>query len=197
MNLTRTQWVLLKLALKALPVVTTMGGALFGYLEGHDMGHNIMAAIQGLEVEPSVYGLPWYVVLENTVIGTVLGLAGGIMLSCFGLIFLDFMTVVDDPASRYTRKTDNSVSSATGNKTYYKKYDVEDHERSTQKVAAKYDDMRQKEEEEIQEILEIGTKGIREKKLGKKVTTTKRAVEDKDAGATPETADQQADRKEV
>ena len=173
MKLTRTQVVLLKLALKALPVATTMGGALFGYLAGHDIGRTLAATIHGVTAEPSVDAIPWRIVWENAAIGIALGLTGGVALSCFGLIFSDFITVTDDPDSRYTGSTGGGVEGSAGNKaynkTYYKKYDVGDHERSTQKVTAKYDDQKQKAEAEIQEMLEIGTEGIRERKLGKRV----------------------------
>ena len=173
MELTQTQVVLLKHALKALPVATTVGGALLGYVEGHEIGRMIAAAVHGVAAEPSAEVFPWRIAWENAAIGTILGLTGGMVLSCLGLIFSDFITASDDPVRRYT-KPGSGVEGAAGNKTsnqktYYKKYDVGDHERSTQKVAAKYDDQRQKAEAETQEILEIGTVGVREKKLGKRV----------------------------
>ena len=186
MSLTRTQWGLLRFALKALPVAAALGGALFGYFEVYDMGHHILATIQGIEAKQSAAGIPWYIVLENVAIGTVLGFTSGIVLSSFGLIFSDFMTVVEDPVIRYPRSEDNTVYGPTSNKTYYKKHDVKDHERSTQKIAEKYEDLRQKEAEEIQEILEIGTEGIREKKLGKKVEE-KKTESDKKAENDPKT----------
>ena len=172
MRLTRTKWILLKLAIKTLPIVTVLGGALFGYLEGHEAGHNIMATMRGIPVKQSIDGLPWHIVLQNTAIGAALGLTGGITLTCFGLVISDLMTVVDDPVSRMAKGAGSSGISGAGSmsgKTYYKRQDVEDHERSTQKVAEKYDDKRQKEEVEKKEILEIGTDGVRAKKLGKKV----------------------------
>ena len=181
MSLTRTQWGLLRFALKVLPVTAALGGALFGYFEVHDMGRNIAATIQGVQATQTATGLPWHIVLENMAIGTVLGLTSGIVLSSFGLIFADFMTVVEDPR-RYPGGKDNAVSGTISNKTYYKKLDVKDHEKSTKKVAAKYDDMRQKEAEEIQEILEIGTEGIREKKLAKKVEEKKAEDDEKTEG---------------
>ena len=148
-----------------------MGGALFGYLEGHDVGHNILAAMRGMEMKQFPDGLPWYVVLENTALCTVMGLAGGVAVSCFGHIFLDCAMVAVESANRRTRDADtgSSVSGPSSKKIYYKKHDLEDHNRSTQKIAEKYDNIKQKEEDEIQEILEIGTNGIRAKKLGKKV----------------------------
>ena len=190
MNLTRTQSELLKLALKTFPIITTLGGALFGYMEGHEMGHNYMAAMQGIEIERhididgerytlDIPPLPWHVVLKNTAFAAVLGLTGGIAVMCVGLVLADLFAVVDDPINRQKNSTGSGANSATFIRTYYKKLDVTDHERSTTKVAEKYDEKKKKEEAENQEILEIGTKGIREKIMGKKPEDKKQNNEDK------------------
>ena len=172
LNLTRTQFELLKLALKVLPLVTTIFGALSGYVQGQAKIHDILVAMHATEGAQNTDGFLLHVLLEHIVIGSALGLTGGIVLSCFGLVLLDCIVVVAEPVKRFTRDTDtvSGVSRATGIPVYYKKQDVDEHERSTQKVAEKYDAKRQKEEAETKEILEIGTVGIREKKLGKKIT---------------------------
>ena len=149
-----------------------MGGALFGYLEGHDVGHDILATVRGMEIKQQFPdGLPWYVVLENTVLCTVMGLTGGVALSCFGHIFLDCAIVAVESANRRVQDAGagSSISGPMSKRIYYKRHDLDDHNRSTQKVAEKYEGIKRKEADEIQEILEIGEDGIRAKKLGKTV----------------------------
>jgi len=181
LSLTRTQFALSKLVLKTLPLIAILSGALFGYLEGHDVGHDVLATIRGLEIQSFPNGLPWYVILENMAICTAMGLTGGIALSCFGLVLLDCSTVIVEPVNRLTRNagTDSGISSKT-TKIYYKQEDIEDHKKTVRKVGEKYANIRLQEGVEFQRILPTGTDGTRANKLGEELSTkvqkTKRAA---------------------
>jgi len=175
--LTRAQLVLLKLICKALPLITIMGGALFGYLEGHHVGHDILAAIRGLETSSFPDGRPWSFVLENMAICTAMGLTSGMALSCFGLVFLDCAVVVVEPVNRRIRDVGTkSGISGTSSKIYYQKHDLDDHNSSILQVAEKYAKIRKKEEVEIQKILPMGTKGVQAKKRGTKEIAKAREI---------------------
>jgi len=164
---------LLKNGFKALPVFTTMGGALFGYLEGHEMGHNIMAAMGGVTVQQPTDVLPWYEVWQNVGIGVAMGLTGGMALACFGIAATHHIPVEGDSPGRHRRGGGIGAFIPTRFKTYFKKSDVEDHDKSIHKTAVKYDKKRREEEAEVKEILEIGTEGMRAKKFGKKTIIQK------------------------
>ena len=154
-------------ALKAFPVLTTIGGALLGYADSLEHGHHFVANIRGVVVVPPAIGLPWNEVLITIAIAATLGLTGGIAFLCFGIVTLHQIPVEDDPFRQVGTRTEAGEIAATKAIIYFKKSDVEDNERSTQKAASKYDQKKQKEEAEKKEILELGTEGIRAKKFGK------------------------------
>jgi len=156
---------LVKNALKAFPFLTTLAGAFFGYLEGHEMGHNILATIQRKPLHLLMLEPTWEEILRNIGIGAALGLTGGIALCCFGMVATHHITVVPDPLDR--QKGGIGRFAATRFKTYFKKSDVEENVRSTQKMAEKHEVKKRELEAEAKEILKIGTSGIRAKKLGK------------------------------
>ncbi|MCL2005041.1 MAG: hypothetical protein FWG73_02645 [Planctomycetaceae bacterium] len=164
LNLTQTQFSFFKFIFKALPVATTLGGALFGYLEGHDMGHNIIATLKGCEMTRVADVIPWYTILENMVAGTMLGISGGVALSGFGLAALDVTTVVVKPTNRYTKARGGGAKCPSSSIIYYQRLDVDDHMSSIIKVAEKLDTQRQKEKCKAQEMLKAGTDGTRKGK---------------------------------
>ena len=144
-----------------------MGGALFGYLEGHDLGHNVLATMRGMPEKPPDVEISWIEILKNMVIGTGMGLSGGIALTCFGLAATHHIPITEDTLDRQRIKT-GAEAMATRFKTYFKRKDVEEHVRSVQKMAEKHDKKRQEKEVEEKEILKIGTEGVKIKKFGKK-----------------------------
>ena len=171
----RSRLELLKNGLMALPVFTTLAGAFFGYLEGHESGHNILATIKGTVPDPLVEAepLPWYEVLKNAAICSAMGLTGGIAVTCFGMVATHNISVEPDPLDRQARRTDSGEFVASNIKTYFKKSDVEDHLKSTIRTTEKYDKKKQEQKAEATQILEIGTEGIRAKKLGKTISSKK------------------------
>jgi len=174
MRLTRTKMELVKNALKALPFFTILGGAFFGYLEGQEIGHNVLATIRRIPQPPIPVEPTLEEVLRNIGIGAALGLTGGIALCCFGMVATHHITVVPDPLDR--QKGGIGKFAATRFKTYFKKSDVEENVRSTQKMAEKHEVKKREQEAEAKEILKIGTSGIRAKKLGKLADSKKSTI---------------------
>ena len=174
-SLTSTQFAFFEFIFKALPFATTLGGAVFGYLEGHvcSMGHDIMATIKGLEMTPVAEVLPWYAVLGNMVTGTMLGISGGVALSGLGLAVLGVTTVVVNPTNRYTKARSRGAKCPSNSTIYYQRLDVDDHMSSIIKVAEKLDTQRLREREKAKEILKEGTDGTRKGKKLKKADDEK------------------------
>ena len=164
----RSRLELLKNCLKAFPVLTTGIGAVFGYYEGHELGHDVMAAVKGLPARDPEYVMQWYEILENVIIAGLLGLTGGVAMTCFGMAFTHHIPIEEDPIDYAARGKDGKFV-PVHLRTYFKKQDVEDHKKSITKVAEKYEKKKQEQAAEAQEILKIGTSGIREKKFGKKI----------------------------
>jgi len=161
----RTHMELLSNILKALPIFTAIGGAMFGYAEDHGDGYNVISVMRGVVVVPPDV-LPWREVMINTAIAATLGLTGGIALLCFSMVILHQIPVQDDPSRYNAAGAEASGITASKATIYFKKSDVDEHEKSTARAAEKYALKRQKEEEEKKELLEHGTEGIRAKKFG-------------------------------
>ena len=159
--------------------MTILGGVAFGYLEGHEKGHNVLATIRGIPPPlcPTEPQEPtWDEIATNIGIGAALGLTGGIALCCFGMVVTHHITVVTPPPNRQGRGMESGASGTNKSKVYFKKKDIEDNERSTTKTADKYEQKKKEQEAEAKEILKIGTSGIREKRFGKKTAGTKSSV---------------------
>ena len=166
----RSRLELLKNALKALPVCTTMSGAVLGYLERHEVGHTLLMTMSKVTMKQPADPLLWHEILQNVAIVSAMGLTSGMALTCFGLAALHHVSVEEDSPDRQARHMSIGTFIPTRFKTYFKKKHVEEHEKTTQKATAKYDKKRQEEKAETKEILEIGTEGVRAKKFGKKAS---------------------------
>ena len=161
-----SQYTLLKNGLKAFPLLTTMVGGLTGYLmsAAHDV--NFDAARVGQQ-------FAWDVAL-----GGVLGLLGGFAISGFGQAALERVDVVDDPRYKDKRGADGSQIIRSKVIKVYEKADLEDHKKSIAKMMSKYKEKADAEKVERTQILEIGTKGLEEKRkaaLGIKSSTTNKS----------------------
>ena len=157
-----TQFQLLKNGLTALPVLTAVGGGTIGY---------VLSAAHGVNFEFEKIGqqLAW-----DIAFGAFLGLLGGVTISCFGHAGLHHVNVEDDPKYKDKRKSGGSAGGQISIATVYDKSDLEDHKKSMMKTLTKYKEKMDAEKVERTQILEIGTKGIEEKRkaqLGIKSST--------------------------
>jgi len=157
-----TQFTFIKLGLKAVPLLTAMGGAIAAYFWAE-------ANVSNLDDWEFTKHITLYVT-----IGGAMGMLGGMALSLFGHAALHSVIVEDDPRYREKRRADGTQDSSAKAAKFYEKSDVEDHNKSTAKTAQKYKEKEQADKAERTQILEMGTEGIERKRkeaLGIKSST--------------------------
>ena len=156
MRLSQVEFI--KTCLKALPVLTTMGGAVAGWLLSGGLEHGNIA--------PAVL----WKVLHDTGIGAALGFLGGISLLCFGMAATHHIniTYTIEERKRLGLPLTGSIT-PTVIRTFFDKNDVADNEKSVKKVAAKQKVKAEAEALEKSKILKHGTEELerqRKEKLG-------------------------------
>jgi len=167
-----TQYALIKNGLLAFPVMTTLGSAVVTYLwSTSGTGFQIM---EGTLQRTAI----------DVLIGTSMGLCGGLVISLFGQVALHHVHVEDDPIKRAKRRADDGTVIMSKASIVYKKEDVKDNEKSVTKTMNKYREQAEAEQAEKSQILEMGTEGIERKKreqLGLS-SSNKNAVANKSGG---------------
>jgi hypothetical protein len=161
-----TQFQLLRNGLRALPAITTLGGAATAYL---------LFGLGGAAPGDDQF---WQQIIKNIAIGGAMGFLGGMAASLLGQAVLHHVNVEDDPIHRKKRKADNSPGTSSTASVAYTKADLEDHQRSTTKTLKKYEEKKNEEKAERKQILEIGTEGLAQKKreqLGIKSSSTNKS----------------------
>ena len=157
-KMTLTQVEFIKTCCKALPVLTTMTGAMAGWFSSSHVEH--------MDVDPAVF---WRV-CHNVVAGGVLGFLGGVSLACFGLGATHHIKITYTIAERKKLglPLPNDITPTTIH-TFFDKNDVADNEKSIKKTTAKLKAKAEAEALEKSKILQHGTEGLerqRKEKLG-------------------------------
>jgi hypothetical protein len=178
-----TQFELLCTGLKALPVITTLGG----------VGVCILFDVNGYgTVSPESDKFMQYVIRDAIICGAM-GLLGGVVVACFGHAALFHVNVEEDPRQRARRRAGGPGGTSTIVK-FYDKSDVQDNNKSTEKVSKKYAEKEKAAKVERSQILEMGTEGIAQKKreqLGiKPSSVTKPGASQVSAASKPGTTSQ-------
>jgi hypothetical protein len=148
-----TQYTLLMNGLKALPAITPIGGAVAAYF----------LSASGMYAESARFGT---YIIQDSIVGGAMGFFGGVALSLAGRIALYHVTVEDDPAHKDKRRADGTYVQSKALKVYDKS-DLEDHNKSVQKMASKYEEKAKVEKAERSQILEVGTEGLKRQKMEK------------------------------
>ena len=146
-----TQYTLLKNGLWALPVFTAFVGAMVG---------NFLSPAQFMNAEDAAI---WRQFIRDIALGGIVGLLVGLVIMFFGHATLDTVEVEDDPRYKDKRKAGTTGAPSVVTK-FYEKADLDDHKKSTTKVANKYKEKEETEKAEKAQILELGTKGMEEKR---------------------------------
>jgi hypothetical protein len=157
-----TQFTFIKLGLKAMPLLTAMGGAVAAYFWAATNASNL-----------DDWEFTKHITLYVT-IGGAMGMLGGMALSLFGQAALHRVVVEDDPKYKEKRRADGTQDSSARAARFYDKSDVQDHNKSTVKTAQKYKEKEQADKAERTQILEMGTEGVERKRkeaLGIKTST--------------------------
>jgi hypothetical protein len=147
-----TQYELLRTGLKALPVITTLGGAATCFL----LDMNEVALFESEKFGQHI--------IRDVIIGGVIGLLGGMAVSNFGQVALGLVNVERDPTYKDIRKAGGGSGAPSTVFKVYDKADIQDNNKSTTKTAQKYAEKEKAEKVERSQILEIGTEGIAQKK---------------------------------
>jgi len=147
-----TQYTLLKNGLWALPVFTAFVGAMVGYFMSS--AHNLYAGDAVI----------WQQFAKDIALGGFIGGLIGLTIMFFGHATLDNVKVEDDPRYKDKRRAGSSSGIQSMVTKVYEKADLDDHKKSTAKVASKYKEKADAEKAEKAQILEMGTKGIEEKR---------------------------------
>ena len=156
--MTLTQVEFIKTCCKALPVLTTMTGAMAGWFSSSHVEH--------MDVDPVIF---WRV-CHNVVVGTILGFLGGVSLACFGLGVTHHIniTYTIEERKRLGLPLPSDVTPAAI-RTFFDKNDVADNEKSVKKTTEKLKAKANAEALEKSKILQHGTEGLerqRKEKLG-------------------------------
>ena len=146
-----TQYTLLKNGLWALPVFTAFVGAMVG---------NFLSPAQFMYAEDAAI---WQRFIKDVALGGFVGLLVGLVIMFFGQATLDTVEVEDDPKYKDKRRAGGAGAPSVVTK-FYEKADLDDHKKSTTKVANKYKEKEETEKVEKAQILEMGTKGIEEQR---------------------------------
>jgi len=148
----------IKTCLKAFPVLTTMGGAMAGWLSS--------SGLENMDIDTDAF----WKVCEDTGIGAALGLLGGTALSCFGMGATYYIRITYTVEER--RKLGLSLPddiTPTTIHTFFDKNDVADNNKSVRKTADKRKAKADAEALERSKILKHGTEELerqRKEKLG-------------------------------
>jgi len=144
--------------LKALPVLTTMGGIMAGW--------SLSSGVENMDISAAAFWKVW----QDVAVGAVLGLLGGESLSCFGMVATYHIKITYTAAER--KKLGLPLADGTALQTihtFFDKNDVADNEKSVKKTTAKYHEKAEKEALEKSKILKHGTEELerqRKEKLG-------------------------------
>ena len=147
-----TQYTLLKNGLWALPVFTTFIGAMVGYF---------LSSAHYLSADDAVI---WQQFAKDIALGGFIGLLVGLIIMFFGHAALDHIKVEDDPRYKDKRRAGSGAGASSMVTKVYEKADLEDHKKSTTKTLNKYKEKAEADKAEKAQILEMGTKGIEEKR---------------------------------